>query len=224
MKSNFFPKLSVLGLILFFFVCLNACTSTLYVAPKQVDCTSISDQKCFLVRGDVQENWIMHYQAISGLDYELGFSYTLKVKKEKMKEKPADGGSFRYVLVEVLEKRDVTDDIEIDDLASAQWSLKYLKYQDVQFGMEDIAPTLGFNTEGKVNGNAGCNDYFGSFTINGRTIDLGEVGSTRKMCEDSMELEQAFLGFLNSEMRAIFNEGNLVLYGENGNKAILEPK
>ena len=205
-------------------VCLifNSCASTLYVAPKKVDCSGVAAQKCYLVRSGPADNWIMHYQDIAGFDYELGFSYRIKVKREKIKNPPADGSTFRYVLVEVLEQKDVTEDIEIDDLLGKEWKLEYLMLNNIQYGVDEHAPTLKFEKDGKVNGTGGCNKLFSTFLLTGRTINFNEVGSTRMMCEGKMELEEAFVKLLNMELRAIFDDGKLVFSGNGGNRMIFD--
>lgn len=166
----------------------------------------------------------MHYQEIKGLDYELGFSYKVKVKKEKMERVPLDGTSYQYNVVEVLEKKDVTTSIALEDLMDKEWKLEYLKWDGAQYGIEGKAPTLTFKNDGKVSGFGGCNNYFGTFTIHGRTIDIGEIGATRMMCDGKMELEENFLKALGIEVRAIFNEGKLVLSSDGGNKMIFAYK
>ena len=163
----------------------------------------------------------MHYQEIQGLDYELGYSYKIKVKKENIKNVPMDGTSYIYHVVDVIEKRDVTEDLALEDLLDKEWELEYLNLNTVQYGVEDKVPTLKFEREGKAGGFGGCNNFFSAFTVDGRTIQLGDIGSTRMMCEGSMELEQAYFQFLGFEMRAIFSDGKLVLSTDGGNRMIL---
>lgn len=166
----------------------------------------------------------MHYQDIKGLDYELGFSYKLKVKRESVKQTSMGGTSYQYNVVEVVEKKDVTTSIALADLMNKEWKLEYLKWDGLQYGIDGKAPTLAFKEEGKVAGFAGCNNYFGTYTIDGRTINIGEVGATRMMCEAKMELEEKFLKALGSEPRAIFSEGKLVLSSDGGNRMIFTYK
>ena len=112
MNSNTYTRLYLNATMLLMLLWgISSCTSTLYVAPKQVDCTGASAQKCYLIRRSAEGNWIMHYQEIQGLDYELGYSYKIKVKKENIKNVPMDGASYIYHVVDVLEKRDVTEEI-----------------------------------------------------------------------------------------------------------------
>lgn len=225
MNSNTYSRLFLnTSIFLLLLWGISSCTSTLYVAPKQVDCTGASSQKCYLIRSSAEGNWIMHYHEIQGLDYELGYSYKIKVKKENNKNVPMDGASFTYHVVEVLEKRDVTEDLALEDLLDTEWTLEYLSLDKMQYGVEDQVPTLKFENNGKASGYGGCNNFFSTFTVDGRTIQLGDIGSTKMMCEGSMELEQAYFQFLNLEMRAIFNDGKLVLSTDGGNRMILGRK
>lgn len=114
----------------------------------------------------------------------------------------------------------MTDDLVLEDLLDKEWKLEYMKSEGTQYGMEDIIPTLNFSNDSKVNGFAGCNNYFGNYDIDGRTITIGEIGSTRMQCEAAMELEQAFLKVLSGELRGLFNNSKLFLYGSDGNQMI----
>ncbi|MFN2201662.1 MAG: META domain-containing protein [Caldilineaceae bacterium] len=60
--------------------------------------------------------------------------------------------------------------------------------------------TVNFMDDGTVAGNAGCNEYFGSFETDGDTIAIGPLATTRKMCpgEGIMEQEALFLQALES--------------------------
>jgi heat shock protein HslJ len=55
-----------------------------------------------------------------------------------------------------------------------------------------------FNEDGRVSGSAGCNNYTGGYELDGQTIVLGQMASTRKMCqgEGVMQQEAAFLAAL----------------------------
>lgn len=61
------------------------------------------------------------------------------------------------------------------------------------------ALTLGFDTEGTVSGNGGCNSFSGSYTTEGDTIEIGELASTLIGCEpDVATLEQQYLAALGA--------------------------
>ena len=200
---------------------LSSCATTLYVAPKRVDCTGASQQKCYLIRNSKEGNWIMHYSQIVGLDYEPGFSYKIKVKKVKNKPVPMDGASFNYHVVDLVEKRDVTDDIEYQDLQGKEWVLESLRWNNTSYGIEGKAPSIQFIDEGKVSGHGGCNNFTGGYSIAGRTITFGALAATKMLCQESQELESAFFGFLGTEVRALFSDGKLLLSSDGGNSAVL---
>lgn len=75
----------------------------------------------------------------------------------------------------------------------------------VNTGREIVSPlpgseiTLEFKEQG-VSGNAGCNGYFGSYTLDGAKIAIGPVGATEVFCEpvELMEQESAYLAALQS--------------------------
>lgn len=77
---------------------------TLFVAPQQVDCVGLEPRKCIQVREDPDEEWRIFYDGIEGFDFEAGFSYVLRVERRRVEDPPADGSSFRYVLLEVVSK------------------------------------------------------------------------------------------------------------------------
>ncbi|MGI9645311.1 MAG: META domain-containing protein [Ilumatobacteraceae bacterium] len=54
-------------------------------------------------------------------------------------------------------------------------------------------------TDGDVNGTAGCNNFFGTYEVDGDSLTIGPLASTEKFCEDPegvMEQELAYLGLL----------------------------
>jgi len=50
---------------------------------------------------------------------------------------------------------------------------------------------IKFNEKGSINGNLGCNNFFGTYKIENDTISFSKVGSTRMMCQD-MSTEDSF--------------------------------
>ena len=59
------------------------------------------------------------------------------------------------------------------------------------------AVTLQLGTDGRVAGNAGCNQYSGPYEIGAGTISFGALVSTKMACEDPvMAIEQGYLDAL----------------------------
>lgn len=52
--------------------------------------------------------------------------------------------------------------------------------------------------DGKANGHAGCNSYFGSYTINNTTIHFTGIGSTKMFCQQGMDVENNLFASLNT--------------------------
>jgi heat shock protein HslJ len=62
------------------------------------------------------------------------------------------------------------------------------------------APSAEFSAE-EVRGSAGCNTYFGSYTVNGSEIRISDLAHTEMWCSDPegvMDQDQAFLAALAS--------------------------
>jgi uncharacterized lipoprotein YbaY len=79
---------------------------------------------------------------------------------------------------------------------------------------EGVASTIAFAADGNVSGNAGCNDYFGSYAVEGDSIAFGHVGATQKMCvnEANMVQEGRFLQALGQAERFSVQDGKLLIY------------
>lgn len=86
-------------------------------------------------------------------------------------------------------------------------------------------PTLSFDLEeGKVNGNASCNNFFGSVEVIESSIKFGMMGSTKMICPDMANEDLLFknLGKVNSYS---YRGNHLFLSSENDNVSLkLQPK
>ncbi|MDZ7606285.1 MAG: DUF4377 domain-containing protein [Cyclobacteriaceae bacterium] len=86
-------------------------------------------------------NWVIHEKSIKGLEYEQGFSYKIKVKKDGTGVS-LNGTKTDYTVVQVLEKNDVTGDMLPEDLQSKEWTLESMRAGETIFTPEDAAPTI----------------------------------------------------------------------------------
>lgn len=77
------------------------------------------------------------------------------------------------------------------------------------------SPTLMVE-KGKVNGSAGCNNYFGELTLDPTAGNFvaTNIGSTRKMCEN-MSVETNFLQMMNAANKYVVTGTTLELYKDN---------
>ncbi len=88
-------------------------------------------------------------------------------------------------------------------LEDTLWTLvSYGDPSNPQGVLEDSEITAEFDSaEGTVNGSAGCNNYFGSYEVDGETITFDPLGSTMMACpepEGIMDQETAYLAALGS--------------------------
>lgn len=207
-----------------FLMLITSCASVLYVAPRKAECTESADEYCYLVRTSTEGNWVMLNNAIDGFDYEPGFSYKIKVKKQHIKDPAVIGPRLKYTMTDLIEKRDVTTDIDSEDLVGKDWKLEYFKTDGINFGFETKAPFIRFGVDGKVNGFAGCNQFNGDYELSGRTIKFGGQALTRMHCEESADLEDAFTKALTLVWRGLFSDSKLILTADGGNQMILTYK
>ncbi|MBC3464671.1 META domain-containing protein [uncultured Pseudomonas sp.] len=62
--------------------------------------------------------------------------------------------------------------------------------------------TLTLANDGRAYGNAGCNHWFASYTLDGEQLSFGKIGKTRKLCAPAlMEQEKRFLQALETVQR-----------------------
>lgn len=72
--------------------------------------------------------------------------------------------------------------------------------------------SANFGATDELTGNAGCNEYFTSYAINGNAIEIGQIGSTFRLCpepEGVMQQEQEYLMALQSAATYSF-QGDLL--------------
>jgi heat shock protein HslJ len=76
--------------------------------------------------------------------------------------------------------------------------------------------------DGTVSGKSGCNNFHGTYTLNGSAITLTPLASTRKACqgEGIMEQEQQVLAAVQSAATWMLRDGLLDLVREDGARAL----
>lgn len=99
-------------------------------------------------------------------------------------------------------------------LTNTYWKLVELNGAPVEPG-EGKELHMILRGEGQVGGYAGCNQFTGSVTVSGDGISFGPIASTRRMCPDTMQQEDAFLQALEQASRYVVTGEDLDI--ENGN-------
>lgn len=80
------------------------------------------------------------------------------------------------------------------------------------------ALTADFSTDGRVSGDAGCNSFSGPYIQTGRTVQFGELLSTRRACVDESRQRQEtrLLNILQGQTTLQLNRSRLTVKGEEG--------
>ena len=79
-------------------------TLTLFVGPERTECMTIIPTTCLQVRFSPEGSWENFSDPIEGFEFEPGFLYELRVRRIPIAHPPADGSSFRWILLELVSK------------------------------------------------------------------------------------------------------------------------
>ena len=91
-----------------------------------------------------------------------------------------------------------------DASLSGTWYLKLMSEQNGTAQVQTINPetTVMFEGENNITGYAGCNNYFGQYTLTGKTgsqgkgMSISPLASTKKYCDQSSATETTYLQIL----------------------------
>jgi heat shock protein HslJ len=110
---------------------------------------------------------------------------------------------------DTLELSDVDGDVlavyaaQSQELAGSSWDV--ISYNNGRGGVVSLIIgteiTANFGEDDQLTGNAGCNDYTGSYEADGDNISIGPAAVTRKFCADPegvMEQESEYLAALET--------------------------
>ncbi len=72
-------------------------------------------------------------------------------------------------------------------------------------------------TAGEATGRGGCNNFRGSYTLDGEVLRFGPVAATRRLCPPpQMQQETGFFAALEATRGFRIEDGRLILLGEAG--------
>ena len=78
---------------------------TLFVGPERIECMGFMfPTTCLAVRFNPAENWEAFDDPIEGFDFEPGFFNQLRVRRVSIADPPADASSYRWILLELVNK------------------------------------------------------------------------------------------------------------------------
>ena len=101
------------------------------------------------------------------------------------------------------------------DLSGSEWRPRFMNASELP---GEAHMLVHFNPDGRITGNGGCNQFFGSYTISGDTIRIGPLVSTRKGCPGLLEAETAFFATLEAAKSFAQDGDSLVLFDAAGTK------
>jgi heat shock protein HslJ len=102
------------------------------------------------------------------------------------------------------------------------WTLTvFIKGDAVQSPILNTTITAYFEA-GEITGNAGCNGYFGPYTVDGNEITIGALGSTRMTCEPEgvMQQEYQYLEMLDKVTTYAIEGNQLTLSTDDGSDLV----
>jgi heat shock protein HslJ len=94
------------------------------------------------------------------------------------------------------------------DVLDITWILQTMAGQAV---IQEVDVTIEFKPDGQFSGVASCNNYFGSYQLDGRNLTLSGVGNTEMWCEGLMDQESAFLSMLLSATGLAVDDNQLTI-------------
>jgi len=89
--------------------------------------------------------------------------------------------------------------------------------------MSGNAVTAHFGRDGRLTGNAGCNQYVATYTVQGYQLAVSDIGETRMFCtgEGVMEQESAFLADLGRAASFRISGSFLKIYDADGRPVLI---
>ncbi len=177
------------------------------------DCVGVAPQTCLLVKETPDADYQYFYSQIDGFDYVPGYEYELRVQVSPERANvPADASSLHYTLIEVANETEVGPTLE-----KTPWQLiaytgcRMVRYQAIFPGN----PVTADFAAGQLNGNAGCNNYFGFYILAGSRLTIDNLGSTMMTCPTPvMAQEQDYLADLTAVVRYMIVDEQLRLADE----------
>ncbi len=150
----------------------------------------------------------------SVMQLENVFLNTLQNKKFKIKTQ-GDKVQFKnWWGKTILEFEKQTEKNVWSYIGENEWKLIQMNNVGKDYGKASIK----FNTaENRISGNTGCNNFFGSYKVDGEYISFAQMGATKMLCnEESNQTESEFLKILSDKkLRFDVADQTLNLYDQN---------
>ena len=125
---------------------------------------------------------------------------------------------FSAMLMIVACSHTGTSSRQADTLIGTEWVLEDLGGR----GVEDrVQSTIIFKADDRIVGWGGCNRYFGGYRFDGQNLDIGPIGSTRRVCPAVvMDQETRFFQALDKANRISIEGSYLLIHCEGLDKPL----
>lgn len=97
-----------------------------------------------------------------------------------------------------------------------EWQIAQLEELPLVATEEIALPALTINEDGTYHLYAGCNQINGEYALEGEQITWSAGASTKMMCPEAMEIEDALCQLLNGTLNVVVDGEALVLTNEAG--------
>lgn len=183
-----------------------------------VDSTPINAGECTTLRWKVDnvrevyvypvgESWSDYPQAGSGSEEVCPTETTSYEMRVVLQDSSVDQ---RQLTVEVISD---------DPLANTSWTLAFIN--GTQPTIPGVTITALFDDAGGLSGDAGCNNYSGSYSVTGDALAVGPLTAGRMSCAEDVDAqEQAYLAALQSAATFAVNGGQLIIYDAGANEVL----
>ncbi len=123
---------------------------------------------------------------------------TFSIQGDQLELRTADGALAVSFVSAGPVATEPAGDVEAEvSLEGPIWALTAYLNQESALATAEVEATISFK-DGQAAGNAGCNNFFASYTVDGNQLTIGQAGSTMMACpEPAMSQEQAFLSNLS---------------------------
>lgn len=197
----------------------NAAKITMYIKEVKTTCQTVVVTECLQVKFNKKQNWQNFPEEIKGFEFEKGFEYEIVVDKKKVSKPAADQNAYTYTFVKLVKKtpKQLPPAADFAQVKSSNWYAIGMNDKDI--AGEKL--TLKFDeTEPRIHLFAGCNNYFGNYTIHDNTISFGPMMGTMMACQDKMNMESTYVSLFNNKHLTYQLQGNY-MYLYNGDKHVL---
>jgi len=218
MKSKGFAFIIFLGI--FLMSCVNqkedSNTVSIWVNSQTVDCSGVGQMKCMQIQESdsiIDGQWQNFYSKIEGFNFEKGYIYHLKVKKEELDPKtlPADASNIKYTLIEQISKEKVPVSM------NGVWTLVSINMKTLAAQDEKMIPEIKIDTQAKkIKGFNGCNRITMSYDLSADSGIKFEPGIMTRMACPGPNYEHDFMEALNQAASYSLSDARLVFYNSDG--------